>query len=100
MLRFTETLEAIELDIVLVPTGHRKRGIGTFLVLRLLTLADAVGKPVRTTARPIGQRSPAILARLVAYYHRFGFEARERGVTTVKMERPARTPGPQAASPL
>jgi len=88
ILRFSESAVAFSLDQVLVPGRFRAQGHGSFLVRRLLALADLVGKPVLTTARPIGQNSPAILARLVAYYERFGFRVTQRGLTAVHMRRP------------
>lgn len=99
VLRFKESEGEMELEIILVPARYRSAGIGSRLIGRLLCLADAAGKPVITTARPIGQRSPEILARLVAYYERFGFQPVRPGVNAMHMRReasesrPARPPG-------
>jgi GNAT superfamily N-acetyltransferase len=97
VLRYTEAAGAFSLDIMLVPSAFRGRGLGTLLLQRLLLLADALGMPVFTTARPLGGgNQPGALERLVAYYARFGFEPVKRGLTTVHMCRPA---APTAALP-
>jgi GNAT superfamily N-acetyltransferase len=88
VLRFSEGKDAFMLDLVLVPAKFRGRGLGTALVRRLLRLADAVGKPVHTTARPIGRSTPDTLSRLVLYYERLGFHVLQRGVASVLMRRP------------
>lgn len=90
VMRFSESRHAFSLDLILVPSECRSTGLGTELILRLLAIADAVGKPVHTTARPIGQSNPEILERLVRYYERFGFASVDRGFRTVHMKRPAR----------
>lgn len=89
VLRFSEGKDAFLLDLVLVPAKFRGRGLGTALVRRLLRLADAAGKPVHTTARPIGRSTPDTLNRLVLYYERLGFDVLQRGVASVHMCRPA-----------
>lgn len=93
VLRFTEEDDAFVLDLVLVPSEVRSEGIGSALVRRLLDLADAQGKAVNTTARPIGRLDPEVLARLVSYYERFGFAVVERKLTSVAMRRPPRPGG-------
>ena len=93
VLRYSESREALSLDLVMVPGRFRGGGLGSFLVRRLLGLADLLGKPVLTTARPIGGNSPEALERLVRYYARFGFQSAQRGLTAVHMRRPARGSG-------
>lgn len=88
LLRFSEGQEAFSLDLVLVPSGLRDRGLGSMLVDRLLALADRASKPVRTTARPIGRSTPQILARLVRFYERLGFRVEQEAVDSVMMLRP------------
>ena len=90
VMRFSESRHAFSLDLILIPSACRGAGLGTALIHRLLAIADTVGKPVHTTARPIGQSSQEILDRLVAYYERFGFVAVEQGFRAVHMKRPAR----------
>ena len=88
LLRFSETLTTISVDVVLVPAASRGRGIGTALLKRVLLLADATSRPVQVAARPIGATGEAPLQRLVAFYRRFGFEESGRGVSVVYMLRP------------
>ncbi len=88
VLRFSEGKDAFILDLVLVPGEFRARGLGTALVERLLFMADATGKPVHTTARPIGRSTPDTLDRLVRYYERLGFQEVKRGISSVLMSRP------------
>ncbi len=91
ILRYSESGEAFSLDIMMVPGHFRGHGIGTLLVRRLLFMADALGKPVLTVARPLGGgNSPDALERLVRYYLRFGFQPVHQGLTTVHMRRPPR----------
>jgi len=90
VMRFSESRHAFSLDLILVPSACRGAGLGTALIHRLLAIADAVGKPVHTTARPIGQSSAEIVDRLVAYYQRFGFVPVEQGFRAVHMKRPTR----------
>jgi GNAT superfamily N-acetyltransferase len=89
-LRFSEGRDAFVLDLVLVPSATRGQGHGSALIARLLAIADALGKPVALTARPIGRSSAPALERLVRYYQTFGFVADQRGVSSVLMRRPAR----------
>ena len=88
VLRFSEGQNALSLDLLLVPSELRDTGVGSMLLARLLALADRTGKPVRTTARPIGQNNPQTLARLVRFYERFGFCAEHEAVDRVTMRRP------------
>ncbi len=94
-MRFSESRYAFSLDLILVPSSCRGLGLGTALIRRLLMIADALGKPVHTTARPIGQSDPEILARLVRYYERLGFVTVEQGFRAVHMKRPV----PEEAAP-
>lgn len=87
MLRYSESRDALSLDLVLVPGRFRRLGVGSLLIRRLLVLADALGKPVLTTARPIGGYSAEALERLVRYYASFGFHPQHRGLTAVHMRR-------------
>jgi GNAT superfamily N-acetyltransferase len=80
----------------MVPGRFRGLGLGSVLVRRVLLAADALRKPVLTTARPIGGNSPEALARLVRYYGRFGFHPVQHGLTAVHMRR---LPGGRAADP-
>lgn len=90
LLRFSESRHAFSLDLILVPSESRGSGLGTILLERLFAIADSLGKPIHTTARPIGKSDPQILARLVRYYERLGFREVEKGFGTVHMKRPAR----------
>jgi GNAT superfamily N-acetyltransferase len=90
-MRFSESRHALSLDLILVPSACRGAGLGTALIHRLFAIADALGKPIHTTARPIGQSSPEILDRLVRYYERLGFVVVEQGFRAVHMKRPARS---------
>jgi GNAT superfamily N-acetyltransferase len=93
VMRFSESQHAFRLDVVHVPSAFRSAGLGTALIRRLFAIADALGKPIHTTARPIGQSNPEILARLVRYYERLGFSRVEDGFGSVHMKRPARKRG-------
>lgn len=95
VMRFSESRFAFSLDLVLVPAACRGAGLGSALVRRLLAMADHLGKPVYTTARPIGTTSPEILTRLVGYYERFGFVTMEEGFGSVHMRRPPGGGGPR-----
>lgn len=95
VMRFSESAHALSLDLVLVPASCRSEGLGTALIHRLFAIADALAKPVNTTARPIGTSSPEILARLVRYYERLGFATVERGFSTVHMKRPPVSRSPE-----
>lgn len=87
-MRYSESRDAFSLDVVLVPGSFRAKGLGSLLVRRVLLAADALGKPVLTTARPIGGYSEETLERLVRYYSGFGFRTVQRGLTAVHMRRP------------
>lgn len=87
MLRYSESRDALSLDLVLVPSRHRGLGLGSLLIRRVLLVADALHKPVLTKARPIGGYSAEALERLVRYYARFGFHPGHRGLTAVHMRR-------------
>lgn len=88
-LKFSETKTSFSIDIVMVPASHRKQGIGTTLINRILMLADSMGKDVYVSARPIGTSSEGSLQRLITYYMRFGFELVDTGLTTAFMLRKA-----------
>ena len=99
VLRYSESGEAFSLDIMMVPARFRGGGLGSLLLRRLLHIADALGKPVLTVARPLGGgNSPGALDRLVGYYLRFGFEPVQRGLTTVHMRRPPIAPNARPRS--
>jgi len=89
-LSFVEGPEAFELELVLVVAQRRGQGLGSHLLGRLLALADVIGKPVLTTARPIGRSSAEALERLADYYRGLGFVELDRGLSSVRMRRPAR----------
>lgn len=91
-LKFSETERGLRVDTVFVPKSHRCSGIGTALMQRVLALADAFAKPIWLHARPIDSSSAEALQRLVRYYERLGFVARNRSAGKVEMERPAATP--------
>ena len=86
-LKFSETRDAFSIDTVLVPADHRGLGTGSLLVRHVLDMADAMGKEVLVSARPIGPVSPERLERLVRYYERFGFAVYDTGLTTAYMRR-------------
>ena len=86
-LKFSESGSALSIDILLVPAAHRKQGIGTLLIERVIALADALGKDIFVTARPIGASGEAALSKLVRYYVRFGFTIADRGISTAYMVR-------------
>lgn len=91
-LRYTETEDAFHIDHVLVPAQHRSQGIGSFLVRRVLLLADRLAKEVHLDARIIGGgASEERLQRLLHFYGRFGFEPVSRGVTLVHLVRQRRS---------
>lgn len=89
LLRFSESRHAMSLDLILVPSSCRGKGLGTAMIRRLLAVADSLAKPVHTTARPIGRSTPETLSRLVRYYERLGFLVVEEGFRAVHMKRPA-----------
>lgn len=90
-LRFVERDDVFDLELVLVVSSERGRGLGTQLVERLLVLADAADKAILTTARPIGSLSTQSIERLTRYYERLGFTVVERGVSSVGMRRESRS---------
>lgn len=83
-LKFSETRESISIDTVMVPASFRGKGIETFLVNRILYIADSLHKTVYLSARPIGAFSDE---RLVSFYRRRGLEVYDRGVTTAYRRR-------------
>lgn len=87
LLHYSEDMAAFSIDSVMVPSAFRGRGIGTELIRRVLIMADAVGKDVFLSARPIGNSGEDRLLRLVHYYERFGFIQIDRGLTVVYMAR-------------
>lgn len=90
--RFSEGVNSFSIDIVFVPAPFRKRGIGKELVNRVLALADATGKEVLVTVRPLGQSGEDIILRLIRFYQQFGFELTDRDPGLAHMRRPARPP--------
>ncbi len=86
-LKFSESKTSFSLDIVMVPTHHRNKGVGTMLIDRLLLLADGMQKEIFVSARPLGNNSEEMLKRLVRYYEDFGFETYDRELTSVFMVR-------------
>lgn len=93
LLKFAETDGELYVETVFVPAAARSAGHGSTLLARVLALADALEKPVRLKARPIGVSAPGALERLVRYYERFGFAAVGREAASVDMVRPARAGG-------
>ncbi|MDP1613704.1 MAG: GNAT family N-acetyltransferase [Sulfuritalea sp.] len=87
-LKFSEGTHSFSLDILLVPTRFRGQGIGEILLSRLLQMADATGKEVRTKAHPLGKNREEALQRLIAYYGKFGFVVEDREQTFAFMLRP------------
>lgn len=86
-LTYSESHLAYSIDTVLVSAKFRGQGIGTQLIKKLLTLADAEDKEVYLSARPIGSNDEEKLMRLVHYYERFGFHSIDRGLSVVYMKR-------------
>lgn len=91
-LKFSESKEAFFIDTVMVPSSHRSRGIGTYLINHVLTLADNNKKVVRVSARPIGNLTEERLLRLISYYVRFGFVVEDRGLSIAYMVRKRKSP--------
>lgn len=87
LLKFSESGTSFSLDILMVPSSHRNKGVGSIMINRLLIMADSMSKDIFVSARPIGNNSEETLRRLVRYYERFGFEAYDMGLTTVFMVR-------------
>lgn len=96
VMRFSESAHALGLDLLLVPADSRSRGLGSLLLLRLCALADALDKTAFATLRPFGTAAPQALARLVAFFRRFGFVVVDERPGAVEVERPAggRHPAP------
>ena len=86
-LKFSESREAFFIDTIMVPASHRRKWIKTCLIKHVLTLADAKGKMVRVSARPVGNLTEERLKRLVSYYMRFGFSVEDRGFPIAYMVR-------------
>jgi GNAT superfamily N-acetyltransferase len=86
-LKFSETRDSFSIDTVMVPAAHRGKGIGTFLINHVLTLADRMQKEVYLTARPMGNANEENINRLVRYYRKFDFFEYDRGVTASYMRR-------------
>ena len=94
-LKFSESGTSFSLDIIMVPSSHRNKGVGTILVNRLLVMADSMNKDIFVSVRPIGNNSEETLRRLVRYYEHFGFETYDTGLTTVFMVRKASSDMPR-----
>ncbi len=92
--KFSEGVNSFSIDIVFVPSQFRKRGIGKALVTRALAIADAAGKEVFVTVRPLGQSGEDIISSLIGFYQQFGFNLTDRDPGLAHMHRPARPPRP------
>lgn len=92
--KFSEGINSFSIDIVFVPSRFRKQGIGKVLVTRVLAIADAAGKEVLVTVRPLGQSGEEIIARLIRFYQQFGFDLIDRDPGLAHMRRPPRPPRP------
>ncbi|HEY5994087.1 MAG TPA: GNAT family N-acetyltransferase [Gallionellaceae bacterium] len=97
--KFSEGAHSFSVDIVFVPSRFRGQGIGEALVTRVLAIADAAGKEVLVTVRPLGQSSEEIVSRLIRFYEQFGFELTDRDPGLAHMCRPARAPQAFAGAP-
>lgn len=97
--KFSEGIESFSIDIVFVPSRFRKQGIGKALVNRVLAIADAAGKEVFITVRPLGQSSEDIISSLIRFYQQFGFDLTDRDPGLAHMHRPARPPRAFAEAP-
>ncbi len=91
-LKFSEGISSFSIDIVFVPSRFRQQGIGKVLVDRVLALADASGKEVLVTVRPLGQSNEEIISRLIRFYQQFGFTLTDRDPGLAHMCRPPRLP--------
>lgn len=91
-IKFSEGANSFSIDIVFVPSKFRGQGIGEVLVTRILAIADAAGKEVLVTVRPLGQSSEEIVSRLIRFYQKFGFVLLDRDPGLAHMCRPARMP--------
>ncbi len=87
-LKFCETDEELRVEVVFVPVSQRKRKIGRLLMSRVIALADALKKPIRLVARPLGVTSAESLESLVGFYQSLGFRVVERSAGAAEMERP------------
>lgn len=90
--KFSEGINSFSIDIVFVPSRFRRRGIGEVLVKRVLAIADAAGKEVLVTVRPLGQSGEDIISSLIRFYQQFGFNLTDRDPGLAHMLRPARSP--------
>lgn len=87
-LKFSETADELRVDVVFVPPAHRKRKVGRLLMSRVLILADAIGKPVRLVARPLGDSTAESLQNLIGFYEALGFHVASRSAGAADMVRP------------
>ncbi len=92
-LKFCETNEELRVEVVFVPPSHRKQMIGWLLMSRVLALADALKKPTRLVARPLGVTSAESLQHLIRFYERMGFRVVTRTAGAAEMERLVPTEG-------
>lgn len=90
--KFSEGVSSFSIDIVFVPSQFRRRGIGKVLIKRVLAIADAAGKDVFVTVRPLGQSGEDIISNLIRFYQQFGFDLADRDPGLAHMHRPARSP--------
>lgn len=97
--KFSEGINSFSIDIVFVPSRFRKQGIGNVLVTRVLAIADAAGKEVLVTVRPLGQSGEDIISRLIRFYQQFGFDLIDRDPGLAHMRRQPRPPLPLAPAP-
>ncbi len=97
--KFSEGVNSFSIDIVFVPSKFRQRGIGKELVKRVLAIADAAGKEVFVTVRPLGQSGEDIISNLIHFYEHFGFSLTDRDPGIAHMHRAARPPRPFAEVP-
>ncbi len=90
VLKFSEAPDQLRVDLITVPRDERGRGIGRLLMSYVFAIADAKHKPIRLSARPIGQGhgSGDRLERLLGFYAGIGFQEVGCGVTAVEMVRP------------
>jgi GNAT superfamily N-acetyltransferase len=97
--KFSEGNSSFSIDIVFVPSHFRKQGIGKALVNRILAIADAAGKEVFVTVRPLGQSGEEIINGLIRFYQQFGFELTDRDPGLAHMHRPKKPPQAFAEPP-
>ncbi len=97
--KFSEGVSSMSIDIVFVPSRFRRQGIGKVLVKRVLAIADAAGKDVFITVRPLGQSSEDIISSLIRFYQDFGFELTDRDPGLAHMRRQAKPPQAFAEAP-